>query len=149
MLWLLCLDEVPPQDLVSPLSKENFLVDGISCVVRYLRTENMELKGIVLRIFFFGQDGSRTEVCIVYNIIIENTMNTRRSTNCSIDHVALCLSLCSTGSSCCSLDMTLIFTFTSICPWNILPRFYLENSISASFKSLFKCCLLASTVLIS
>lgn len=53
MLWLLCLDEVPPQDLVSSLSKENFLVDGISCVVRYLRTENVGLKGIVLRIFFF------------------------------------------------------------------------------------------------
>lgn len=149
MLWLLCLDEVPPQELVSPLSKENFLVDGISCVVRYLRTGNMGLKGIVLRIFFFGQDGSRTEVCIVYNIIIENTMNTHRSTNCSIDHVALCLSLCSTDSPCCSLDMTLIFTFTSICPWNILPRVYLENSISVSFKSLFKCCLLASAILIS
>lgn len=53
MLWLLCLDEVPPQELVSPLSKENFLVDGISCVVRYLRTGNMGLKGIVLIIIFF------------------------------------------------------------------------------------------------
>lgn len=76
-------------------------------------------------------------------------MNTCKSTNCSIDHKALCLSLCSTGSLCCSLDMTLIFTFTSIYLWNILPRVYLENSISVSFKSLFKCCLLAYTILIS